>query len=204
MTSAPAAADLLALAANAQDLLFREAHTAYTFSDEPVGEEVIAAIHDLVKYAPTAVNSQPLRGVLVRPGAARERLVELMDAKNQPKTATAPLTAILAADLDFHETLPRLVPHLPQARELFADPAPRHHLAVVSASLQIAYFILGVRAAGLAAGPMAGFDAEGVAKEFFPDGSCRPLVIVNLGRPGPDAFRPRAPRLDFTEVFRVV
>ncbi|WP_370069598.1 malonic semialdehyde reductase [Streptacidiphilus sp. MAP5-3] len=204
MTSAPVSPDLLSLASAAQDLLFREAHTAHAFTDEPVGEEAIAAVFDLIKYAPTSLNSQPLRGVLVRPGAARERLVELMNPNNRAKTGQAPLTAILAADLDFHETLPRLVPHLPNARDFFADPKTRHEGAVLNAALQIGYFVLGVRAAGLAAGPMSGFDAEGVAKEFFPDEPYRPLVVVNIGHPAPDAFRPRAPRLEFTEVFRTV
>ena len=44
-------------------------------------------------------------------------------------------------------------------------------LATNSAWLQTAYFILGVRAAGLAAGPMGGFDRAGVDGEFFADGS---------------------------------
>ena len=48
-----------------QDLLFREARTAYAFTDEPVTEDQVRAIHDLVKWAPTAINAQPLRVLLV-------------------------------------------------------------------------------------------------------------------------------------------
>ena len=48
----------LALSPEAQALLFREARTANTFSDEPVTDEQVAAIYDLVKYAPTAMNTQ--------------------------------------------------------------------------------------------------------------------------------------------------
>ena len=61
----------LALSPDAQDLLFRNARTANAFSDEPVTDDQIAAIYDLVKYAPTAMNAQPLRIVIVRQGAAR-------------------------------------------------------------------------------------------------------------------------------------
>lgn len=50
----------------AQNLLFREARTANAFTDEPVTEEQIQDVYDLVKYAPTAYNQQPLRIVLVR------------------------------------------------------------------------------------------------------------------------------------------
>ena len=52
---------ILDLSPEAQDLLFREARTANTFTDEPVTDEQIAAIYDLVKYGPTAMNAQPLR-----------------------------------------------------------------------------------------------------------------------------------------------
>ncbi len=56
----------LALDAAAQDLLFREAQTANSFTDEPVSDEQVQAIYDLVKYAPTAFNQSPLRLTLVR------------------------------------------------------------------------------------------------------------------------------------------
>ena len=65
------------------------------------------------------------------------------------------------------------------------------------------YFILGVRAAGLAAGPMGGFDADAVSREFFPDGRHRAMLVVNIGHPAPDAYRPRQPRLDYEDVVTV-
>lgn len=195
--------DVLTLDREAQDLLFREARTANTFADEPVGDEQVRAIYDLVKWAPTAMNQQPLRIVLVRSPQARERLLPLMAEGNRAKTATAPLVAILAVDTDFHEHLPRVFPHAPGAREAFADPAMRAQVGGFNAALQVGYFIVGVRAAGLAAGPMAGFDADAVSREFFPDGHHRALVVVNIGRPGPQAWFERSPRLDYDEVVTV-
>ncbi|MFE7602582.1 malonic semialdehyde reductase [Streptomyces sp. NPDC057494] len=190
----------LALHTAAQDLLFREARTANTFTAEPVTEDQVRAIYDLVKYAPTAYNQSPLRVVLVRSDEARERLVDLMDEGNRRKTAAAPLIAILAADNEFHEELPALLPHFPQAKDLlFAERPVREESAFLNATLQAAYFILGVRAAGLAAGPMTGFDFAGVQKELL-DGDHTPLMIVNIGRPGPDAWYPRSPRLAYDEV----
>ncbi|MET7933718.1 malonic semialdehyde reductase [Streptomyces sp. NPDC005322] len=188
----------------AQDLLFREAHTANTFTDEPVTEEQVQAIYDLVKYAPTAFNQSPLRVVLVRSPEARERLVAHMAEGNQPKTATAPLVAILAADNEFHEELPALFPAFPQAKELFfAERTARQQSAALNASLQAGYFILGIRAAGLAAGPMTGFDAAGVQKEFLDDDHT-PLMVINIGKPGENASYPRGPRLDYDQVVTTV
>ncbi|MFE5832266.1 malonic semialdehyde reductase [Streptomyces sp. NPDC056488] len=194
----------LALDPVAQDLLFREARTANTFTDEPVTDEQVQAIYDLVKYGPTAFNQTPLRITLVRSPEARERLVQHMAEGNRPKTATAPLVAILSADNEFHEDLPALLPHFPQAKDMFFGERPvREQSALLNAALQAAYFIVGVRAAGLAAGPMTGLDFAGVQKEFL-DADHTPLMVVNIGRPGEDAWFPRSPRLSFDEVVTTV
>lgn len=194
----------LVLDAAAQDLLFREARTANTFTDEPVTEEQIQAIYDLVKYGPTSFNQSPLRVTQVRSPEARERLVKHMSEGNRPKTATAPLAVILSADNEFHEELPKLLPHFPQAKDVvFAERPVRERSALVNAALQAAYFIMGIRAAGLAAGPMSGFDAAGVQKEFL-DEDHTPLMVINIGKPGKDAWLPRSPRLDADEVITTV
>ena len=191
--------DALSLERSAQELLFHEARTANTFTDEPVSDEQLRAIYDLVKWAPTSMNIQPLRVTFVRTPEARARLLPHMAEGNRAKTGSAPVVAILSADSDFHEHLHRTFPHVPNAKDRFSDAERRRDVARFNALLQVGYFILGVRAAGLAAGPMTGFDAEGVRQEFFADGTQEPLVVVNIGRPGPDAWLPRLPRLDFDE-----
>lgn len=185
----------------AQRQLFLDARTANTFSDAPVTDEQVRAVYDLVKHAPTSMNMQPLRVVLLRSKAARERLLAHLAGGNRAKTATAPLVAVLAADVDFHDELYRTFPHFPGARDLFAeDEAARQETAVRNGFLQVAYFILGVRAAGLAAGPMTGMDAMGVEKEFFQDGRHRVLAVVNIGAPGENAWQERLPRLSYEDV----
>jgi nitroreductase len=194
----------LVLDSAAQDLLFREARTANTFTDEPVTDEQVQAIYDLVKYGPTSMNQSPLRITLVRSAEARERLVRHMAEGNQKKTATAPLVAILSADNEFHEELPELFPHFPQAKDaVFGDRVIRENSAALNATLQAAYFIIGVRAAGLAAGPMTGLDFAGVQKEFLDDDHT-PLMVVNIGKPGEDAWFPRSPRLGYEQVVTTV
>ncbi|MEV4556930.1 malonic semialdehyde reductase [Kitasatospora sp. NPDC049285] len=195
----------LALDAAAQDLLFREARTANTFTDEPVSDEQVQAIYDLVKFGPTAFNQQPLRVVLVRSTEARERLVQHLADGNKAKTLTAPLVAILAADNEFHEELPEQLPHFPQAKDMFFSERPvREASATLNGALQAAYFIIGVRAAGLAAGPMTGYDAQGLNKEFFGDGEHSVLAVVNIGKPGEEAWFPRSPRLSYEQVVTTV
>ena len=196
----------LALDPAAQNLLFRDARTASAFSDEAVTVEEFRAVHDLIKWGPTAMNTQPLRVVLVEPGPGRDRLVPLMSEGNRAKTVAAPLVAVLAADTRFHEHLPSIFPGRGEAvRDAMEDDAPgREATALLSTGLQIGYFIIGVRAAGLAAGPMAGFDADAVSREFFPDGDHLARVVVNIGHAGPHSYRPRNPRLEFEQVYSVV
>ncbi|WP_110240591.1 malonic semialdehyde reductase [Nocardioides gilvus] len=186
----------LAIPADVQDLLFREARTANAFTDEPVGDEQMAAIYDLVKFGPTAMNSQPLRIVLVRSDDARAKLLKHMSGSNRDKTESAPLVAILAADTNFHETLPQVFPIFPGAKDLFADDTAREHAARFNAGLQVGYFIVGVRAAGLAAGPMTGFDATGIDEDLFGGTGLKTMVVVNIGHPAENAWFDRLPRLD--------
>jgi 3-hydroxypropanoate dehydrogenase len=196
----PVATDLLAIDQATQDLLFTQARTANAFTDEPVTEDQIRAIHELVKYGPTAMNVQPLRVLLVRSPEARAKLVDHMYDGNKAKTAAAPLVAVLAADTDFHDELHRTFPIRPGAREVFLDDAGREVVARFNATLQAAYFIVGVRAAGLAAGPMGGYDAAGIDAEFFPDGKHKTIMVINIGKPAENAWFDRLPRLEYEEV----
>jgi len=168
-----------------------------------VTDEQVRAIYELVKWAPTAMNQQPLRVVLVRSAEARERLLAHLSPGNRTKTRSAPLTAI-AVDTEFHEHLPELFPHYPGARDVFADDSARERSARFNGALQVGYLLLGIRAAGLAAGPMGGFDAAGVDREFFPDGRHRALLVVNIGAPAADAWFDRLPRLHHEQVLTTV
>ncbi|WP_367038422.1 malonic semialdehyde reductase [Streptomyces sp. Je 1-332] len=184
----------------AQDLLFREARTANTFTEEPVSDAQLEAVYDLVKYGPTAFNANPLRIVVIRTPEARERLLAHMAEGNRHKTASAPLVAILATDHEFHAELPHLVPHAPDLKDAYFSERPvREEAAALNGALQAAYFLIGIRAAGLTAGPMTGYDADGLRKEFLDDDHA-PLMVVNIGRPGPDAWFPRLPRLTYEQV----
>lgn len=184
-------------------LLFTEARTANSFAPTPVSDEELASIWELAKWAPTAANTQPMRVLYVRPGDGRDRLVAHMSEGNQVKTASAPAVAVLAVDTRFHEHIPTVLPFRPELREVYAaDTEMAESTAQFNATLQAAYFLLSVRAHGLAAGPMAGFDNEGIDKEFFGDGRWKSILVVNIGHPGENPWFDRLPRLHHDEVIR--
>jgi 3-hydroxypropanoate dehydrogenase len=182
-------------------VLFTDARTANTFAPIPVSDAELAGIWELAKWGPTTANTQPLRVLYVRQGDARERLVQHVYDRNKAKVASAPAVAVLAWDTKFHDHIPTVLPFRPQLKDVYdADGEHRVHDGTFNSALQAGYFILSVRAHGLAAGPMGGFDAGAVDAEFFPDGRWRTVLLVNIGHPGENAWMGRLPRLQQSEV----
>jgi 3-hydroxypropanoate dehydrogenase len=67
-----------------------------------------------------------------------------------------------------------------------------------------AYLIMAIRAVGLDAGPMSGFDNAVVDRTFFPDGRIRSNFLCNIGIGDPAKVMPRLPRLDFDEACQLL
>lgn len=183
---------------DALDLFFREARTANTFTSEPVTDEQLRAIYELTKFGPTSMNIQPLRITWVRSAEAREKLVAHMAEGNRAKTAAAPMVAVLSFDTEWHEQFPVFFPHAAERKAMFdGNDELRAVMGNNNGHMQAAYFIMAVRAAGLAAGPMGAFDAAGVDAEFHAGQNKRSFLVVNIGKPGEDAWFARLPRLDY-------
>jgi 3-hydroxypropanoate dehydrogenase len=185
-----------------RELLFTDAHTVYRFSGGSIPEEKLTEIWQLAKWGPTSANTQPLRVVFLRTPEAQERLIPHILRGNQPKVRSAAATALLVADLRFHVHVPRVMPLRPDYREIFEEDTPRRlEHARFNAILQGGYFIMAVRAVGLAAGPFTGFEQESLDAEFFPEGTQSVVMAVNIGWPDPEgAVIPRLARLDDDEV----
>ena len=198
---APEALPLLDEAGRA--LLFSDARTANSFAPTPVTDAELDGIWDLAKWPPTSANTQPLRVLYVRTPQGRERLVRHMYDGNKAKTASAPAVAVLAVDTRYHEHIPQLLPMRPELKDVFADDhALRTETMRFSGALQAGYFLLAVRAHGLAAGPMGGFDADALDADFFPDGRWKSILVVNIGHPGKDPWYGRLPRLGHPDVIK--
>lgn len=182
--------------------LFTEARTVNNFAPTPVSDDELREIWDLARWSPSAANSQPLRVLFVRTEEGRARLLPHLDEGNRNKSANAPVVAVLAHDVDFHEHMPRVFPMAGEAlREgLGQDESARVGMSSYSAALQTGVFLLAVRSVGLAAGPMNGFDNAAVDAEFFAGTNWRSHLVVNIGHPGVDPYFDRLPRLDHDEV----
>ncbi len=186
------------------NLLFREARTHSVWQDKPVSDAQLMQIYDLMKWPPTSANCSPARIVFVRGTAAKEKLLACVSPGNAEKTHTAPVTAIVAYDMEFYEKLPALFPHA-DARSWFAgNQALIDKTAFRNGTLQGAYLIFAARALGLDAGPMSGFDNDKVDQAFFPNSKIKSNFLVNLGYGDSSKLFPRSPRLVFQEAAQIL
>jgi 3-hydroxypropanoate dehydrogenase len=187
----------------ARAALFTDARTAYSFADVPVTDAQLRSIWDLAKWPPSSANSQPLRVLFAHTAEAREALAAHMNDNNKARVLAAPAVAVLAFDRGFHVHLSTTTPHLPRFAEfLEKNEGPRLEAARNNSWLQAGYFLLGVRAEGLAAGPMGGFNSATLDEEFFPAGDWGSFLVVTIGHPTEASYRDRLPRLESETVLR--
>lgn len=188
----------------ALDTIFRAARTANAWQDRPVSAELLHQIHDLMKFGPTSANSCPLRMLFLQSPEAKARLKAFLMESNIDKTMAAPVVAILAMDMRFHEHLPFLFPHTEAKSWFEGNDDLIAQTAFRNSSLQAGYFIVAARALGLDCGPMSGFDAGGVNKEFFPDGRFKVNLICNIGYGDHSKTFARSPRFSFEQIAKVI
>jgi 3-hydroxypropanoate dehydrogenase len=183
--------------------IFENARTQNGFTAEPVSDEQLRRIYNLMKWGPTSANSSPARIVFVRSPEAKEKLLACVSPGNVEKTRSAPVTAILGIDYAFYEKLPFLFPHADAkswfvGKKEFADTT-----AFRNATLQGGYLIIAARAIGLDCGPMSGFDHAKMDAAFWAGTTVRTNFICSLGRGDPSKVFARSPRLSFEEACRI-
>jgi 3-hydroxypropanoate dehydrogenase len=183
---------------HALDQLFRKARTHNGWRPIEVPDKLLEEAVELAKMGPTSANTSPLRIVFVRSPEAKLRLKPALMPGNVDKTMAAPVTAITAHDTKFYELLPRLFPHA-DAKAWFVG-----NEAFANDTLQVAYFLMALRALGLDTGPMSGFDNAAVDAAFFPGGQVKSNVLINIGYGDAEKLFPRSPRLAFDEIATIV
>ncbi|MBK7061013.1 MAG: malonic semialdehyde reductase [Rubrivivax sp.] len=183
--------------------LFTAARTQNGYFDDPVSDDTLRQLYELMKWGPTAANSSPARLAFVRSAEAKARLLACMSPGNVAKVQQAPVTVIVGMDLEFHHQLPQLFPHT-DARSWFeGKPALIETSAMRNSSLQGGYLILAARALGLDCGPMSGFDAAKLDAAFWSGSAVRTNFVCTLGRGDPSKVFVRNPRLTFDQACRL-
>lgn len=184
--------------------IFTEARTHRFFTDQLVEDNILKQLYEVVKNAPTASNTCPMRVTFVKSAVEKAKLLEVIAEGNKPKAATAPVIAIVSYDMKFFDHLDNLAPHLD--KDNFAQMSEDAIRAQASNNtwLQGGYLILAARALGLDCGAMAGFDRERTNKLFFNNSSWRAAFLLSLGYGSGKNIRDRAPRLSFEDTCKIV
>jgi len=192
------------LSEKALELIFTKARTHNAWLPKVVDDELLRRIYDLMKWGPTSANTNPARIVFIKSKETKEKLLACMAPGNVEKTRSAPVTAIIAHDMEFYEKLPTLYPQV-DARSWFVGNTPLiKSTAFRNGTLQGAYFMIAARSLGLDCGPMSGFDNDKVDTAFFQGTSWRSNFVCNLGYGDPSKLYPRSPRLDFSEACKIL
>lgn len=186
-------------------MLFIDARTHAHWQARDVPARLLRELHALVACGPTSMNTQPMRLKFVMSAAAKARLVACVNPGNVTKTITAPVVVIVGQDHDFPAQLPRLFAHKPDARSYYdGKPDLITSTALRNSSLQGGYLVIAARLLGLDCGPMSGFDAAAVDREFWSGTEISTNFLCNLGYGDATQLRPRPPRLAFDEVCEVL
>ncbi len=181
------------------DMILRDARSHYAWQDKPVSNELLHEIYEITASGPTSMNTCPARFIFVTSDEGKQRLAKSLKEKNIEKMMSAPVTAIIAHDLEFWKELPYLFPH--EDRRPFFEGKPEHCEATAfrNGTLQGAYFMIAARALGLDVGAMSGFSNAIVDEEFFAGTTLKSNFLCNLGYADETALFQKLPRFSFDQ-----
>ena len=189
-----------------QRLLFLDARSATKFSPDPIPDEMIREVYELIRWAPTGNNSIPLRLVLAKSSESRASVIATAHENNRPKLERAPLIVVVARDDRFHDFFPVTSPGSESGQlHLENAPAERTTKAHDGTLIQLGYLIVGLRAAGLSVRPYGGFSRKALDELLLSDTSWHSEVLLGIGFPaGEDhGAGPRRNRLEWSQAAKI-
>lgn len=158
--------------------------SARKYTDEPVSDADLRYIMECVRLAPSAVNRQPWRWLIVRSEEGRERLRRCYD---RPWFATAPLYVVALRRTDEQ-----------WVRRADAKPHGDIDLAIA-----IEHLCLAAADRGLGSCWVCNYDPDRLA-DLFPHPGCEAVAIIPLGHIAPDCPHAEKQRRAVEEIVEVV
>jgi 3-hydroxypropanoate dehydrogenase len=193
------------ISSEALDQIFLNARSHHAWLDRPVSDDLLKNVYELAKHGPTSLNTSPARIIFIKSKEEQGKLLPALMGSNVAQVTAAPVTVIVAQDLEFYEKLGKLAPVVENARAWFAGNATAiESSAFRNSSLQGAYFVIAARALGVDVCPMSGFDNGKVDETFFKGTSWKSNFICTLGYGDTSKLTPRWPRLDFAEACKII
>ncbi len=174
----------LTLDESAQRALFLDARSNTKFADREVPRDLIHDVYELIKWGPTGNNAVPMRVVIASSPEARAAVIANANEGNRPKLEQAPLLLVVARDNRYHDQFTVTSPGAESsAARLEQAPDERALKAHNGTWLQAGYFIVGLRAAGLAVRPYGGFNPASLDEALLSDTSWGSEMLLAVGYP---------------------
>lgn len=146
--------------------LIKERYSVRKFSDQPVEEAKLAAILEASRVAPTAVNKQPQRILVIRDAAGMEKLKACT-----PYTFGAPMALAVCGHRD----------------EAWVRSYDNYNSAVIDAAIVGTQIMLAVHDLGLGSTWVGHFDPALFRKAFRLPDHLEPVALFPIGYPAVEA-----------------
>lgn len=191
------------LSDDAIDLILRDARSHYAWTDKPIADGVLEELYDITCNGPTSMNTLPARFVFVKTAEGKDRLAKSLKPANVGKMMGAPITVIVAHDMDFWKQLNVLFPHEDRRHMFDGKPEYCADTAYRNGTMQGTYMMLAARALGLDVGAMSGFSNAIVDEEFFAGTMLKSNFLLNIGYGDESALFQKLPRLAFEQACNI-
>merc|ERR1712166_765136 len=90
------------------EALVRSRFACKKLKADPIPASIQTSLLELTMRAPTSVNTQPYKVIMVASESRRSVLSEAMLGPNAQRVSQAPLTAVFCADTEYSREIPRL------------------------------------------------------------------------------------------------
>ncbi len=162
--------------------LINARYSCRNYSDAPVSDELVRAVVDAARLAPSACNRQPWTFVAVRDADTRHSML----AKSRPAFADAPVVIVACGHHD----------------QAWHRPADNKDHTDVDLSIAVEHICLASTALGLATCWVCSFDTEAVRRELGLPDEVEPIALIPLGYSADDDSAPIKVRKDLDSILR--
>lgn len=144
------------------------------FSERPLGQEVLKALFEAARWAPSSYNAQPWKFMVAQKGEELYPvLFDLLNDANKQWAFTAPVLVLGMAEL------------VPPGR------SSANRFAFHDTGMAVANLLLQATASGLHVHQMGGYDVEGAKKVLNLPGNYEPTAMMAIGYKGDPSVLPK-------------
>ena len=161
--------------------LSKERFSARKYSDEPVSEADLEYIMECVRLAPSAVNKQPWRFIIVRSDEYKSRLQS-------------------AYDREWFRTAPLYIVAMKNNSECWTRKYDEKPHGDIDVAIATEHLCLAATERGLGTCWVCNFDTD-VMRELFPDDDFEAVAIIPIGHTAPDCPHGEKKRKEMSEIF---